>query len=710
MPRSHARTRPLTVVLLVSFMISVIPSLAIADCEALFGSPRSFIAGPYARYAATGDFNEDGLPDLAVPVGDPFSSGETGSAVAILLGVGGGAFAAAVEYPAGQIPSQVVTGDFNEDGITDLAVANKGGASDVTILIGQGSGGSGNGTFAPPVSIPVGGSPFSLVAQDLDADGITDLAVCLNFGGAVALLRGLGSGGIGNGSFSVVGSIPVPSISSGLEVGDFNHDGVPDLVATEFYNGALTVAFGTGSTPLASGSFAPPAHVPVLGQPFDLAVADLNADSNPDLIVAHTDYLGIMVLLGSATGSFTPGVMLDAGNCSGVTTADFDHDGNLDIATGIVTGVNNGIVEVYRGHGDGTFGAVETHRPHRDCYAVLAEDLDADGTTDLAVSEGYGSAVGILLGICATTPCPLTPVDLDLTPNTLNLRSRGHWVTGVLEPEPPASPGDIDIASIRLNGTVPVDPSAPTSIGDEDDDGRPDLKVKFDRAAVEATVTEGEAVTVTVAGSIGSGCFEATDVIRVRRGRVTTPAAGSVLQDGTTAEVRWETPSGVQVQSVAVLFSDDDGASWSLVAHELPNSEHYDWMVASASTDQARIAVVLVEETLLDEYDVNGVLAISDRFTIASSVDVPGHGLELALRPIANPSTTLAVSFTLSSHEPAALVAYDVSGREVSRREVSGGGHHVVTLGTDVRLVPGTYFVHLIQGERRRSTRSVVIR
>src|SRR5439155_13214594 len=52
----------------------------------------------------------------------------------------------------------------------------------------------------------------------------------------------------------------------------------------------------------------------------------------------------------------------------------------------------------------------------------------------------------------------------DFTPNTLNLTSQGLWVTGFLEPPSPFAASDIDIASIRLNGTVSVDPAAPTSL------------------------------------------------------------------------------------------------------------------------------------------------------------------------------------------------------------------------------------------------------
>src|SRR5207249_81782 len=160
----------------------------------------------------------------------------------------------------------------------------------------------------------------------------------------------------------------------------------------------------------------------------------------------------------------------------------------------------------------------------------------------------------------------------------------------------------------------------------------PDLTVKFNRAAVGLAVAEGDAVPVTVSGKVGSGCFEATALIRVFRPHVTAPSAGSVLPGGGTTEVRWYTPADVQVQSVALLWSSDDGASWTLAAREVPNSGFYLWRVPSASTDQARVAVVLVgpgndrgrrsgpeDQSGLE---VGGVLGVSERFVIAGALGV----------------------------------------------------------------------------------------
>lgn len=309
----------------------------------------------------------------------------------------------------------------------------------------------------------------------------------------------------------------------------------------------------------------------------------------------------------------------------------------------------------------------------------------------------------------AAPPCPATPMTFDLDPNTLNLKSMGHWVTARLEPEPPASPAAIDVASILLNGTVPVDASAPTSIGDADEDGRPDLTVKFDREAVGLTVQEGEAVTVTATGEIGDGCFEATDVIRVRRGRVIAPTAATVLLAWSQTEVRWDTMDDLPVQWAALLSSSDHGESWTLEASHLPNTGTHLWTVRNGAT---RVAVVLVESADESGTEVTGVLAMTDVLVASSPLAVGDSRTELVLygaQP--NPGRGLKVSFSLHGAEPASLAVYDVTGREVTRREVGGlgAGPHVVTLEAPGALSAGVYLVYLIQGDRRVVARAVVV-
>jgi hypothetical protein len=64
-------------------------------------------------------------------------------------------------------------------------------------------------------------------------------------------------------------------------------------------------------------------------------------------------------------------------------------------------------------------------------------------------------------------------VTVAVHPGVINLNSKGKWVTVVIEPQPPATVGDIDVSSIRLNGSVAPDPAAPVAVGDDDGDGIP---------------------------------------------------------------------------------------------------------------------------------------------------------------------------------------------------------------------------------------------
>ena len=130
-----------------------------------FEVPVSYPTGSSPSSVTTGDFDEDGHLDLAVA--------KVGSdEVSIRLGDGLGGFAAEANYVVGDFPSSVTTSDFNEDGHQDLAVAN-GGSDDVSILLGDGLGG-----FTAALALCCGGSPLCGVKSgDFNLDGHFDLAV-----------------------------------------------------------------------------------------------------------------------------------------------------------------------------------------------------------------------------------------------------------------------------------------------------------------------------------------------------------------------------------------------------------------------------------------------------------------------------------------------------------------------------------------------------
>jgi hypothetical protein len=114
----------------------------------------------------------------------------------------------------------------------------------------------------------------------------------------------------------------------------------------------------------------------------------------------------------------------------------------------------------------------------------------------------------------------LLDVEMNIKPDTLNLVSGGKWITAYIELPEGHDVWNIDVSTILLNGTVPVDPSSPTAIGDSDGDGVPDLMVKFDRAAVSSLmlsqgINSGN-VVLTITGRLCDGTmFEGSDTIRV---------------------------------------------------------------------------------------------------------------------------------------------------------------------------------------------------
>ena len=109
----------------------------------------------------------------------------------------------------------------------------------------------------------------------------------------------------------------------------------------------------------------------------------------------------------------------------------------------------------------------------------------------------------------------IQPSTIDIDPDTLNLKSKGKWITCYIELPEGYDVADIDISTILLNDVVPAE-DHPTDIGDYDNDGIPDLMVKFNRQAVQDILELGDNVAITVTGEITDGTrFMGTDYIRV---------------------------------------------------------------------------------------------------------------------------------------------------------------------------------------------------
>jgi|HubBroStandDraft_5_1064220.scaffolds.fasta_scaffold22917_2 hypothetical protein len=174
--------------------------------------------------------------------------------------------------------------------------------------------------------------------------------------------------------------------SESAVVADVNGDGIPDVVAASQNgsgHGSVGVLIGIGN-----GKFQPTVSYDSGGvEAWGLAVADVNGDGNPDILVTNVQSNSVGVLLGHGDGTFAPAVTYNGGASYTISVADVNRDGKPDLITGGL--------DVLLGNGDGTFQPPRNFGPFGQ-FATMA-DVNGDGKLDI-VSVGSAGGVGVLLG------------------------------------------------------------------------------------------------------------------------------------------------------------------------------------------------------------------------------------------------------------------------------------------------------------------------
>lgn len=180
-----------------------------------------------------------------------------------------------------------------------------------------------------------------------------------------------------------------------LVVGDFNGDARPDLATANFHQSTVSILSNAGG-----GTFGSAVHCQVGTQPDALATGDLNGDGKLDLITADARGWNqpgsLTALMGRGDGTFEPGNAVTVGRGPrGVALADFDGDGNLDVATAISGGwTDTNQVNVLRGRGDGTFESPAWYAVGMAPAWIAAGDINADGKPDLVTANAGPGANG----------------------------------------------------------------------------------------------------------------------------------------------------------------------------------------------------------------------------------------------------------------------------------------------------------------------------
>jgi len=195
--------------------------------------------------------------------------------------------------------------------------------------------------------------------------------------------------------------LPVSCVSSaqygvgygaqGAGVGDFNGDGRPDLAVPNSDSGTVAVLLsnGDGTFSLVLGGNVPAGQSEV-NRCYGISVADFNGDGNPDVAVPNLSMRAVSVQLGLGDGTFDTVVNYSVDfDPMDIAVGDFNSDGKSDLA--VVGSDGMGVVEILPGNGDGTFNpSINFFRPGNEARSGAVGDYNSDGKLDLAVANGSG--------------------------------------------------------------------------------------------------------------------------------------------------------------------------------------------------------------------------------------------------------------------------------------------------------------------------------
>lgn len=365
--------------------------------DGTFGPAQAAFAGglpqSYGFSVALADLNGDGKLDLV------FTDGMLGFA----LGHGDGIFSPAVEIPISA--GSIAIGDLDDDGIPDI-VSNSGAS--VTVLFGDGKGSfPKRSDYLADINALTHGQVF---LSDFDGDGKIDIILgsgssglfygYFPFSDVVGPLVGYTPmtilWGKGGGAFTAAPISAADGVLMAITSGDFNGDSIIDLASLSGCCGTtdMSIRLGKDDGTFESGfqySFS------TGSRPHDIVTADFNHDGKLDIAVALSDVpFGdpgpgeLEILLGNGDGTFAHPISLPAAQgFEAIRAADFNSDGKMDLA-GITKANQLGgrdSVSIYVGQGDGAFAAPVSYPAGPGANSIAIADFNGDGNPDIVIAN-----------------------------------------------------------------------------------------------------------------------------------------------------------------------------------------------------------------------------------------------------------------------------------------------------------------------------------
>ena len=317
---------------------------------------------------STGDLDEDGDLDFAMA-----NSGL--NTVTIVLNEEAENFSGPIEYDVGGDPFSLAIADLDQDGDLDIVSGSRPfSPPNVSVLFNQG-----DGTFAEPIEHQPEMGISNLTVGDLNGDNWPDIVIASS-----RLLFLMINDGTGD--FPTIREHdPDARFLDQIAIGDLDGDGDHDVVVTELFS-PMIVLFNDGQ-----GNFESAARYPVGDDPNSIALGDLDGDNDLDVVVTDSFSSAVRTLFNQGDGTLTqiaPLVLSETSNdLSDVDLVDLDGDSALDVVV-VVSALSSQVMVLFNDGSGELEGRASYHDPLSNS-SLASGDFDNDGTNDVVIAGGH---------------------------------------------------------------------------------------------------------------------------------------------------------------------------------------------------------------------------------------------------------------------------------------------------------------------------------
>jgi hypothetical protein len=510
----------------------------------------------------------------------------------------------------------------------------------------------------------------------------------------------------GSGSFGAPTSFAAGSGPLSAAIADVDVDGNPDVVLANSNSNTVSVLHGDGA-----GGFGPTTDLVTGAAPWSVAVGDVTGDGLPDLVVADHADAKISVLPGYGPGGF--GSKQDyptAASPSAVAIVDVNGDGFGDVL--VACAGTAGPVSVLLSDGAGGLRPRIDFPTGNSPTSIAVGEVNGDGKPDIVVANSGSNTVSLLTGdgfggfglrtdfAVGSEPRSVALADLNLD-GLPDLVVANHG-SGTISVRKGIGPGSFAPAVNYPVGGAPLN----LAVADLNGDDWPDV------AVVDPT-----AGTVSVLYGDGQGGFLSNSTV-VSGAHPNAVVLGDLSRDGIPDLAIADGMTGNDAAGFAKTLLGVGGYVFPPGSLDVAGgTDAFYNMLPSPGYANVNVAVDGRDQGPIDSWSFTNVCrphTITARFTTVAGVGprtITPAAAQIEVQPNPTGGTRLDVRFSLPSAAPARLELIDVDGRRILEREVGsmGPGAHAVSLSPSHSLAPGIYWVRLTHGGVQGTAKLVVI-